>query len=141
MNKFIDLIQIENKYLLIKAIKEEITLEINNTISNPFNLNINSYFYNLKAILYILINVDFETAKKEMDLIVKDERYIIKLNKYKKSFLHDEESFEYLPVKQLFLILPEEVLDMIIMDYLFLELVSSGLIRFRHLDAFREDLA
>ncbi len=83
MNKFIDLIQIENKYLLIKAIKEEISLEINNIVANPFNLNINSYFYNLKAILYILINVDFETAQKEMDLIIKDERYIIKLNKYK----------------------------------------------------------
>jgi hypothetical protein len=83
MNKFIELIQIENKYLLLKAIKEEISLEINNIVANPFNLNINSYFYNLKAILYILTNLDFETAQKEMDLIVKDERYIIKLNKYK----------------------------------------------------------
>ena len=83
MNKFIELIQIENKYLLIKAIKEEISLEINNIVANPFNLNINSYFYNLKSLLYILINFDLETAQKELDLIIKDERYIIKLNKYK----------------------------------------------------------
>ena len=89
MNKFIDLIQIENKYLLIEAIKEEISLEINNTISNPFNLKINSYFYNLKSLLYILINFDLETAQKELDLIIKDERYIIKLNKYK-----DDKSYQ-----------------------------------------------
>jgi hypothetical protein len=83
MNKYIELVQIDNKYILIEAIRNEISTEINNVVSNPFDLKINSYFYNLKSLLYILVNLDLETAKKELDLIIKDERYLIKLNKYK----------------------------------------------------------
>lgn len=83
MNKYIELVQIDNKYILIEAIRNEISTEINNVVSNPFDLKINSYFYNLKSLLYILVHLDLETAKKELDLIIKDERYLIKLNKYK----------------------------------------------------------
>ena len=83
MNKYIELVQIDNKYILIESIRNEISAEINNVVSNPFDLKINSYFYNLKSLLYILVNLDLETAKKELDLIIKDERYLIKLNKYK----------------------------------------------------------
>jgi len=83
MNKYIELVQIDNKYILIEAIRNEISTEINNVVSNQFDLKINSYFYNLKSLLYILINLDLETAKKELDLIIKDEKYLIKLNKYK----------------------------------------------------------
>lgn len=83
MNKYIELVQIDNKYILIEAIRNEISTEINNVVSNPFDLKINSYFHNLKSLLYILVHLDLETAKKELDLIIKDERYLIKLNKYK----------------------------------------------------------
>lgn len=89
MNKYIELVQIDNKYILIEAIRNEISTEINNVVSNPFDLKINSYFYNLKSLLYILVNLDLETAKKELDLIIKDEKYIIKLNKYK-----DDKSYQ-----------------------------------------------
>jgi len=52
----------------------------------------------------------------------------IKLDKYKKSFPHHEESFEYLFVKLVRLILSEKILNAIIVDYFFFELVGSGLV-------------